>query len=691
MLRVELLDETLSPHPRKNPAYLELAELCEAIEKASGSEKAELKASYRRKKRELPAHPHMRELKAFREAEAAFKRGKKERLEASRERLKADDPVVQKLLLEEAEAKAERDFYEPYVDLDYDAELAFASAELKLRHLPEAAEKRLALMATLSEKERALENARKEDLHELKEKIHGEQEAVRAELKEHLRDLKAKARSGMISDKARKTEAQAARRAAADQKLLLKLQNPVDSLEEEIRSLRHQLKNDPVESQNVLQSDLSDLRRKIPIEIGDKAIWQPFAGLLLPGLAQFFSGQWVKGCLFFLGTILTWLVAVPYALGYGNYQGQGIAGLFTLAQGGTRVQRSIIFMIEGILALMLLSLSVTLIYFAFRDSWKVRKKMAAGIRPNTWFETRNFIRTDGFPYLVSSPSFFVVLFNVILPVITTILISFTNCDPKHQSKFMWNAGANYSTIVLGQGVAGKAFWLILGWTVLWTLLATSLAIFIGFFFALLVNQERIRFKRFWRTIYLLPWAVPAFITIMFFSIMLAPNGPMTQTLSVLLGHSISVKNDPLLTRTALILLQGWLGSSYIFLLCTGILQSIPGDLYEAAEMDGASTFQKTFRITVPLILYQTAPLMITQYTFNFNNYSIIALFNNGGPFFPSKYGNLAGSSDILISYIYKLTIENQYQGLGAAITVVISIVLMFISWLGFRRTKIFTE
>ena len=141
----------------------------------------------------------------------------------------------------------------------------------------------------------------------------------------------------------------------------------------------------------------------------------------------------------------------------------------------------------------------------------------------------------------------------------------------------------------------------------------------------------------------------------------------------------------------LILLQGWLGSSYVFLLCTGILQSIPGDLYEAAKIDGATGFQQTRHITIPILLFQTAPLMIGQYTFNFNNFSIIYLFNGGGPFAPSKYGNLAGSSDLLISYIYKLTIEKQFQGIGAAITMIVSLVLIFFTWIGFSRSKSFRE
>ncbi|HZK42340.1 MAG TPA: sugar ABC transporter permease, partial [Clostridia bacterium] len=278
----------------------------------------------------------------------------------------------------------------------------------------------------------------------------------------------------------------------------------------------------------------------------------------------------------------------------------------------------------------------------------------------------------------------------------TMLISFTNYDPTHQSKFVWHGLVNFKQIVAGQGIAGGPFWLITGWTIVWTLLATSLAIFIGFTLALLVNQDRVLGKRFFRTTYLLPWAVPAFITIMFFSILFSPQGPLTIALNNLLGNTkpadmLNIKYTSWGTRIVLIILQGWLGSSYIFLLSTGILQGISKDLYEAAEIDGATGFQQTRHITIPLLLYQTAPLMIGQYTFNFNNFSIIYLFNGGGPFEPSKYGNMAGTTDILISYIYKLTIQNQYQGIGSAITVVVSMFIMFVTWIGFSRTKSFKE
>ncbi len=440
-----------------------------------------------------------------------------------------------------------------------------------------------------------------------------------------------------------------------------------------------------------LSADLADIRRKTPVEVEKIHPVFAFTTFLLPGLGQLLNKQFVKAVLFFIASLFIYLVAVPYSLGYGNYQGEGIAGLINLAEGAPRIFRSLIFMIEGIIAILLSLIAIGLFYISFRDVYGVEKKEAKGVRSKNWYETVTNISQDGFPYVVSMPAFFIVIFIVLVPVITTFLLSFTNMNPQNQSKFNWVGLSNYQRLALGEGLTGSVFWYILGWTVIWTLAATTLAIFIGFFLAIIANNERIIGKKFFRTVYLLPWAVPAFITILFFSIMFSPNGALTDILTGIFGQRIVIKNDPTLTRITLVALQGWLGSAYVFLLSTGVLQAIPSDLYEAADIDGATAWQKVRRITVPIVLFQTAPLLVTQYTFNFNNFSIIYLFNSGGPFNPTRYGNLAGSSDILISYIYKLTMENQHQAVAAAIIIFVSFGLMFFAFLGFRNSKAFRE
>lgn len=636
------------------------------------------------------SHPYLKRLQEAKDEEKVFLDALKKREEEISRTLPSEDPQ-KKLKLQAFSAREKASFYQPLRELSYDFELKDRIHHVRAHQLPLIIAHQESLIREIEKTKSALNTERASDHSAYEAQTQDYKTERQKELQETLASLKEKRQSRLISEKAYRNEKSMAKRAAKDDVHARENSHPVKLLEDTLSNLQHRLKSEKKQALKVLSSDISDIRRKTPVEIEQKSPWKSLISFPLPGIGQLLSGQLAKGGLFLLASLFIYLIAIPYALGYGNYRGDGISGLISLAEGGARLDRSIIFMVEGIIAIFLLIFSVALLLISFRDAYTTEKKQIKGVRPYTWFESLQSIEEKGFPYLVSLPALIVIVFIVLVPIMTTILISFTNMDPNHQSKFLWHGITNYRQIALGQGIAGSAFWLILGWTLIWTLGASTLAIGLGFFLSLLVHQERLKGKKFFRTVFLLPWAVPAFITIMFFSIMVSSTGPITQLINAATGQIVSIKSSTLLTRLFLIFLQGWLGSSYIFLLSTGVLQGIPSDLYEAAEIDGATSWQKTMRITVPLILFQTAPLLVGQYTFNFNNFSIIFLFNQGGPFNPSLYGNLAGSTDILISYIYKLTIQNQYQAIGAAITIVISVALMFIAWLGYRNTKAFKE
>lgn len=684
-----IVDDIGNEHPRRN---LSLA-LKGEIEKR---QKAEPNKDVARIKSEFgsltkSANDYDKSLADVRREEKEFLAKAPERKIAFEKTVTDRDVKIRKWSFEAMESAARAEFYGQHIELSYDYELLARQHRMIAEQLPDIASVRRKTLNELEEVTAELGCAKQEDQSQAKAEFQQYRQDRLDQRKEEKANLKKLYKEGQISSKAFENEKRQRDLAASEDIRAKKQLLPVEMLSDRKRYLKHRLRHDEKQAITVLHSDIADLRRKTPIEITKRFPWVAYLTIPVPGLGQLMLGQAVKSIFFFIGTLYAYLIAIPYALGRGNYRGQGIFGLISLAKGGSRLDRSDIFMIEGVIAIILLVIAFLIFYQSFRDVHKNEKRMIKGIRINNWFETRTVAKRSGFPYFASAPSALVTLFIVLLPIAVTVLISFTNYDPKHQSKFSWIGLANYKQIFLGEGIAGKPFWLITGWTVIWTLFATSLAIFIGFVLALLVNQDRIYGKRFFRTIYLLPWAVPAFITIMFFSIMFSPDGPLTHLLHQLTGQIINVKDSPWGTRIVLILLQGWLGSSYVFLLCTGILQSIPKDLYEAANIDGATGFQQTRHITIPILLFQTAPLMIGQYTFNFNNFSIIYLFNGGGPFEPSKYGNTAGSSDLLISYIYKLTIQKQFQGIGAAITMIVSLVLIFITWIGFSRSKSFRE
>lgn len=636
------------------------------------------------------SHPYIIKLNEYQKKEKELlDKAKKEAdsLETSSENSSEFKDLNKKLYI----SKAMVEFYEENSYLTYDASLKAKQAEIYLNQIPQIIEHDLDLKNKLTDKSNKISLLSEKELNDANEKIAKEKKILEEEYQKSLDNLKESFEKNLISAKAYKSEKEKYKKRFEDSNKAIEFLNPKNSLEEEIKSLKYKVKQDKKEQKKILASDLAEARRRNPVETEKTSPWRSIVSLPLPGLGQLLNGQWQKALVFFLGSLFIYLIAIPYALGFGNYQGEGISGLISLAANGGRLDRSILFMIEGILAIVFLLIALFILIVSFLDVRKVEKAESLGVRPNNWFESVNILRTDGFPYLITTPALLVIIFIVLVPIFTAILISFTDMNPKNQNKFHWIGLENYITIAKGQGIAGQAFWKIFGWTLIWTIGASTLAIVLGFIFALLVNNERIKAKKFFRTVYLLPWAVPAFITIMFFSIMTSRGGVFSETLGSIFNTSLDIKNDAFQTRLALILIQGWLGHSYIFLLTTGVLQAIPKDLYEAASIDGANGLKQTFKITIPLVLFQIAPMLINQYTFNFNNFSIIYLYNQGGPFNPKVYGNLAGSSDILISYIYKLTMESQYQAIGAAITIFISIILIIISYLGYRKSSAFKE
>ena len=669
-----LIDRRGVTYPRKNQYIIDLIEA-----KENGTSPKYTKAN----------HPYNIKLKEYEDQKKALL--EKAKNEANSDKNLPADGKLKDLYIEKFVAEKMQPFYEENKDLSYESLLDYRLNDLDVTEIPKILDHDQFLKDSLKDAEERQKNLTAEYIAEKSKFIEDDRKVLKEKYEHDVAEIEEAFKEERISKKAYKATKEQLKQKFKDQNLKIDYRNPERSIKEEIESYKYKLKEDLKHSLKILEEEKSDARRRTPVEVEKERPFKSIISAPIPGVGQLLNGQWQKGLMFLVGALFIFFIAIPYALGFGNYQGQGIAGLISLAQGGKRLDRSIIFMIEGILALAFVLIALAIFIGSFLDAYRTEKGEIQGIRPNSFFETRKYLRTDGFPYLITSPALLVIIFIVIVPIVTAILISFTNMDPQHQNKFEWVGLANYVSIARGQGIAGKAFWHIFGWTIMWTILASTLAIILGFIFALMVNNERIKGKKFFRTVYLLPWAIPAFITIMFFSIMTSRGGVITEAVNSLFNTTLDIKNNTAQTRAALVLLQGWLGHSYIFLLTTGVLQAIPKDLYEAASIDGATGFQRTLRITIPLVLFQISPMLINQYTFNFNNFSIIYLFNGGGPFNPQVYGNLAGSSDILISYIYNLTMNSQYQAIGAAITVFISIILIIISFFGYMKSSAFKE
>lgn len=369
----------------------------------------------------------------------------------------------------------------------------------------------------------------------------------------------------------------------------------------------------------------------------------------------------------------------------------GLWGIVTLGEEIPR-DHSIFLLVEGILAIIVLIFGVGFYLFNLRDAFKTGLKRDTGKRINTVKEQYQNLIDNGFPYLIMSPGFLLLVFVVIFPIIFVISLSFTNYDLYHSppAKLVdWVGIQNFIDVFRIQSWR-ETFFTVLSWTLVWTFVATTFQVALGIFLAIIVNQKDVKGKAIIRTVFILPWAVPAFVSILVFAGMFNESfGAINRDILGMFGiDPVPWMTEAMYTKIALILIQTWLGFPFIFAMTTGVLQSIPDELYEAATVDGASNFQKFKSITLPLVLFATAPILITQYTFNFNNFNIIYLFNGGGPAIP---GANAGGTDILISWIYKLTMTSAQYSKAAAITMLLSLIVITVAVWQFKRTKSFQE
>ncbi|MGX1900500.1 carbohydrate ABC transporter permease [Thermolongibacillus altinsuensis] len=405
---------------------------------------------------------------------------------------------------------------------------------------------------------------------------------------------------------------------------------------------------------------------------------------IIPGLGQIYNRQFAKGISFL---VLTFAFIILFK----DFLNIGLWGIVTLGEELPR-DNSIFLLVYGIISILLLAFATSFMVFNLRDAYKNGKKRDLGQRITSLKEQYHILIDEGFPYLMVTPGFFLLVFVVILPIIFVLLLSFTNYNLYHQwpAKLVDWVGFENFLKLFTLDLWRKTFINVFSWTLIWTFGATTLQIVLGIFLAVLVNQKDLKGKSIIRTILILPWAVPSFVSILIFAGLFNESfGAINRVILDTLGIGpIHWMTEALWTRVALILIQTWLGFPFIFAMVTGVLQAIPNELYEAATVDGATAWQKFQHITFPLIMYSIAPILITQYTFNFNNFNIIYLFNSGGPAIP---GQNAGGTDILISWIYSLTVTKQEYGMAAAITMILSVVVMSVALWQFKRTKAFKE
>ena len=266
-------------------------------------------------------------------------------------------------------------------------------------------------------------------------------------------------------------------------------------------------------------------------------------------------------------------------------------------------------------------------------------------------------------------------------------MAFTNYSKETDNLvlFDWVGFKNFANLFNTNNAIGKQFGSVLVWTLIWAFFATFLNFFLGTFVAIIINRKTIKLKGLWRGCLSLTIAVPQFVSLMIIRSMLMPDGIINR---LLLDAGLIAAKLPFLTngnwaRVMVIIVNCWVGIPYTIMQVTGILQNIPAEQYEAATIDGANPVQQFMNITLPYMIFVLTPYIITQFTGNINNFNIIYLLTRGEPL---QVGNTAGDTDLLVTWLYKLTVDQQKFNMGAVIGIFTFVVLAVVSLITYRSS-----
>ena len=358
-------------------------------------------------------------------------------------------------------------------------------------------------------------------------------------------------------------------------------------------------------------------------------------------------------------------------------------GVFEYTQG----DNSVLILLYGVATLVVTAAFVLLWVLQLQKSYALQCDIAKG-KPVMNFreDIKALFHQNVHVTLMTLPMMGILLFNVV-PLIFMISMAFTNYSKEgnHEILFDWVGLVNFGRVLNIHGNIGRQFWHVLAWTIVWAFFATFLNYIMGMILALIINRKDTRIKGFWRFLFILSIAVPQFVSLLIMRTMLQRQGALNVILQNmgLIDSPLPFWEDAMWARVTVILINLWVGIPYTMLQVTGILQNIPADLYEAAKVDGAGPIVTFFKITLPYTLFVTAPYLITSFTGNINNFNVIYLLSGGGP---TYVGDTAGQTDLLVTWLYKLTVDQKYYNIGAVIGIMSFVVLSIVALVTYRNT-----
>ena len=427
------------------------------------------------------------------------------------------------------------------------------------------------------------------------------------------------------------------------------------------------------------------------LKYGGPLVW---LSCIIMGLGNICAGQIIKGLLFLAieaGVIIylvvsgaDWLALMP---SLGDRPMQEIWDDEEMVYKYIMGDNSQQILLYAVATIAILILFVVFWRASVRSGYQALSTKREGKHVPTFVDDVKGLFNQNIHKLLMTPPFVCLCVFTIIPLVYMMLMAFTDYSKvgDHLILFDWVGLDNFKALFTSTSSIGKQFWSVLGWTIIWAFFATFLNFFLGTFMAMIIDRPTTRLKGLWRTILSLTIAVPQFVSLLIIRSMFKTDGAVNTLLESwgLIEKALPFFSNATWARVLLIVINLWVGIPYTVMQVTGILKNIPADQYEAARIDGANVVQQFLHITLPYMIFVMTPYIITAFTGNINNFNIIYLLTGGGP---TDVGASAGKTDLLVTWLYKLTVDKQEYNMGAVIGIFTFVVLAIVALVTYRSS-----
>lgn len=442
-------------------------------------------------------------------------------------------------------------------------------------------------------------------------------------------------------------------------------------------------------------------------------VWVKLSAVLM-GVGYFARKQIINGIIIFMVEALFVVMCVGYAAPnlakfgtLGTVQFEQIFDPLTLTSTVNDYDNSFLILLNSIISLFLIVVFVLFWMANMKTVYRLQKKKENGEHINNFREDVRSMFNEKFHItLLTLPAIGIILMNII-PILVLVAVAFTNYDQQHMppnALFTWVGWTNFKNLFTNSVTVtfGYSFKKILGWTLIWAVLATFTTYIGGILMAKFINDKKTKLPKLWRTLFIIAIAVPQFVTLLLVRNFFADNGifntfcsniGLTDFLKSigLVGSNLTYipfLTNPNWAKVMIVLINIWIGVPYQMLIATGVLMNIPEDQIESARIDGANPLQIFVKITMPYMLFITGPSLITDFVKNINNFNVIYLLTQD--VYVTSDQLMANSNakeiDLLVTWLFRLTNEYYNYKMASVIGIIVFLICAAFTLITFTRT-----